>query len=402
MSWTLATAVAQGKALVIVSPFAALKSISSLDQVETSILGRPCARSWWNGQPMAALVCTAAAAEPSGFGAQETGNGARTVPVLGPGGGETSDALAFRFRSIAAGRSGLGLSPTGSLGGGIEWVDVVSSLVVARLGGRRARGGVVLELETEFACRFFWPVVLGIADLAAVGVSHEVAYRQLSAVVDRLGVAHLGLPHTRLALPAAARSAPPHRSWAAAARAAVRGALAGRVGAGTTERCLVYAAACLIWRDEMVELPGTTYASLPRGPPAPIGESPEDRARALLRHVHRHVLRDNHAERAALLAVATAAVRLSGDGQGGSVLAECVGEVQVFASHVPCVSCAAAVAQFARFLPSVHMEFEFEDAWREQPGGAAAAAKSGPPEGRAAPWSRPGQPLGGTAPAVWT
>lgn len=256
-------------------------------------------------------------------------------------------------------------------------MDVISSLVAARCCNRRSPSGFSLELENEFAYRFFWPVTLGIADLAAVDVAHDAAYRQLSNVIDKLGVAHLGFAHTRLAMPVAARCTPPPRSWASSARAAVRSALAGRVGAGTTERCLVYAAACLIWRDELVELPGTTYASLPRGPPAPIGESPEDRSRALLRHVHRHVLRDNHAERAALLAATTAAVRLSGDGQGGGVLAECVGEVRVYASHIPCVSCTAAAAQFTRFLPCVHLEFEFEDAWREQPASAAAVQDTG-------------------------
>lgn len=195
----------------------------------------------------------------------------------------------------------------------------------------------------------------------------------LSHTVDRLGVAHLGLPHTRLALPAVAQCNSPPRTWnaltgpnatTAAAREVLRNALAGRIGAGTTERCLVYCAASMLWRDELLDMPGEIYGSLPRGPPAPIGESPEDRARAMLRHVHRHVLRDNHAERHALLAVATAAVRLSGDSEGGATLGECMGGVRVCASHVPCISCVSAAAQFSRFLPYVHLEFDFEDAWR--------------------------------------
>lgn len=268
-----------------------------------------------------------------------------------------------RFCSSFARRSTSSLSPT-SEGSGVEWVEIASALATTRCSGRWPHGSAAFQLEVDFAVGFFWPIVLCIADMAMPTVAHASAYRTLSHTVDRLGVAHLGPAHTRLAIPAAARSRPPPSSWTESARAALREVLAGRVGAGTTERCVVYASALLIWRDECTELPGLIYGSLPRGPPAPIGESPEDRARALIRHVHRHILRDNHAERAALLAFTTAAVRLSGDGEGGTVLAECVGVARVCASHVPCVSCVTAIAQFSRFLPAVYLEFAFEDAWR--------------------------------------
>merc|ERR1739848_311197 len=129
------------------------------------------------------------------------------------------------------------------------------------------------------------------------------------------------------------------RRWTAEARDAIEKFLAGRIGAGTTERCVVYATAFLVFRDTFIEMPSEIYSSLPRGPPQPIGESPEDRARALLRHVHRHILRDNHAERAALLSFVTCAIRMSGDGEGGLLLAEFTGVARVYASHVPCVSC---------------------------------------------------------------
>lgn len=222
-------------------------------------------------------------------------------------------------------------------------------------------------MEAEFAWRFFWPVVLSIAGLGTPSEPHSTAYRVLSHTIDRLGVAHLGPVYTRLSLPAAAHCRPPPRKWTADARDVIKQFLAGRVGAGTTERCVVYAAAFLVCRDTFLEMPGEIYGSLPRGPPQPIGESPDDRARALLRHVHRHILRDNHAERAALLAFTAAALRASGGMEEGVLLAEFTGVARVYASHVPCVSCASAAAQFSRFLPAVHLEFDFEDAWRGRP-----------------------------------
>lgn len=253
----------------------------------------------------------------------------------------------------------------------MEWVDVISALALAGgEGGRRPQAGPMLDLETEFAMRFFWPIVLQISDLGSPEVPQVSAYRVLSATVDRLGLAHFGSVYTRLALPVSARSRPPPRSWAAEARVLLHEALRGHVGAGTTERCVVYAAASLIWRDEVIEMPGMVYYSLPRGPPAPIGETPEDKARDMLKHVHRHILRDNHAERAALLAIMTTAVRLCGDTDGSSELPEFIGIARVYASQVPCVSCVSVGAQFSRFFPLVHLEFAFEDAWREQPGNA--------------------------------
>ena len=79
--------------------------------------------------------------------------------------------------------------------------------------------------------------------------------------------------------------------------------------------------------------------------------------------MHRHILRDNHAERAALLTFLTAALCASGQGDDTVLLAEWSGVARVYASQVPCVSCVAAAAQFSRFLPAVQLEFEFDDAW---------------------------------------
>lgn len=366
-AWALATMVLLDAPLLAAISSAALRTMAKFDGVEISITAWSCARLRWAHPPLLNAMSSAALAKLHDFGAQEIGNTAWAVSVFKFDDGTLLAALAARFRAACWSPAATTCASGTSSGGGVEWVEVVSALVIAACGGRQPRGGVALELEEEFARRYFWPVATCVADLAARDVPHAVAYRAISQTVDRLGTAHFGSPHTRLALPAVARSRPPPPRWAADARAAIRSALAGRVGAGTTERCVVYSAAFLAWRDDIAELPGAVYGSLPRGPPAPIGESPEDRARALLRHVHRHILRDNHAERAALLEVTAEAVRLSGDGEGGEALAECVGEVRIYASHVPCVSCVAAGAQFSRFLPMVHLDFEFEDAWRQRP-----------------------------------
>ena len=172
---------------------------------------------------------------------------------------------------------------------GVEWVEIVNALAVRRQCEGLAsstKGGVAADLEAEFAWRFFWPIVHAISALGSPSEPHGAAYRALSQTVDRLGVAHLGPVYTRLALPAVACCRPPARSWAAEAQTSIKDFLAGRVGAGTTERCIVYATALLVRRDTFLEMPGEIHVALPRGPPQPIGESPADRARAMLRHVH--------------------------------------------------------------------------------------------------------------------
>jgi len=379
-AWALATLILADPPLRHALSSQSIRSLREFDSVEISLTAWSCARLRWSDHPLRDSISAAALAKLSEFGAQEIGNSAWAVSVLGGKNSELLNALAARFRGVFGAGGSMGFEAVASSdGGGVEWVEVVSAVVTSADEGHRPTSRVALELEAEFACRFFWPVVFCISDLATPHIPHAAAYRALSHMVDKLGLAHLGTVHTRLALPAASSCRPPPQAWVVVARDAVHRALAGRVGAGTTERCIVYAAACFVWRDAFAELPGNVYGSLPRGPPAPIGESPEDRARALLRHVHRHVLRDNHAERAALLAITTAAVRLSGDGGAGAgaLLAECAGAARLYGSHVPCVSCVAAAAQFSRCLPAVHLEFEFADAWRESHAGGGARGSGG-------------------------
>jgi len=260
------------------------------------------------------------------FGAQELSNTAWGASVLLMSDGSFVDALAKRFEDLVS------VQRVSMHIGGVEWVDMVSALQV--MSGTEARSHVVQALEVEFERRFFTALSRQISELSSPETNHAAAYRTLSYMVDRAELAHFGPVYTKHVLKEAARTYMPSASWISQARQAMQRALLGRVGAGTTERCIVYSGSWISWQDASVVFNDSIYVALPRGPPAPIGESPEDRARALLRHVHRHVLRDNHAERAALLAVMTSAISMTGDGEGNDRLAECNGLTRIFSSQI--------------------------------------------------------------------
>lgn len=75
-----------------------------------------------------------------------------------------------------------------------------------------------------------------------------------------------------------------------------------------------------------------------------------------IRPLYLQVPRGGHAERRALLAILRAAMSL-GD------LTHIEGHVLLYASHYPCISCLAAIAQFARRLPGVTLSVDFDNAW---------------------------------------
>lgn len=74
------------------------------------------------------------------------------------------------------------------------------------------------------------------------------------------------------------------------------------------------------------------------------------------------VPRNGHAERRALISVLRAVARaFDYDHQEG--WEDVQGLVELFVSHYPCISCLAAVAQFARCLSQARLQVEFDDAW---------------------------------------
>lgn len=77
----------------------------------------------------------------------------------------------------------------------------------------------------------------------------------------------------------------------------------------------------------------------------------------LLHPISRHIVRDNHSERVALLRFLKTTMNHGADLKG------CVGQVRVYANHFPCVSCIASYFQFVRQCPAVALQVYFENAW---------------------------------------
>lgn len=82
-----------------------------------------------------------------------------------------------------------------------------------------------------------------------------------------------------------------------------------------------------------------------------------DSVDGLLQPVSRYIVRDNHAERVALLRFFKTMFA------HGVELQNCVGQVRIYANHFPCVSCVASYFQFVRHCPAVALEVYFENAW---------------------------------------
>merc|ERR1712232_1196358 len=120
-----------------------------------------------------------------------------------------------------------------------------------------------------------------------------------------------------------------------------------------TESILAWVTCSLRCRDAQLDIPGTVHHA---GTP---GETTA--VQNLLRPVFRHVARDDHAERAALLSVLARATQLA----AVQPLAEISGLVRLYVSHFPCISCIAVLGQLKRQLPAVVAEVAFDDAWED-------------------------------------
>eukprot|EP00746_Dinoflagellata_sp_MGD_P042401 gnl/MRDRNA2_/MRDRNA2_20282_c0_seq1.p3 gnl/MRDRNA2_/MRDRNA2_20282_c0~~gnl/MRDRNA2_/MRDRNA2_20282_c0_seq1.p3 ORF type:complete len:109 (-),score=16.71 gnl/MRDRNA2_/MRDRNA2_20282_c0_seq1:40-366(-) len=104
----------------------------------------------------------------------------------------------------------------------------------------------------------------------------------------------------------------------------------------------------------MINIPGRVYhAGLPR--------EVDEEVMAMLRPTFRHMSRDDHAERMALIHVVTQV--LDECRAGTSVLSELAGALQLYTSHFPCISCMAVIGQFAGLCPLVRIEVEYDAAW---------------------------------------
>jgi len=237
---------------------------------------------------------------------------------------------------------------------GTEWVDLAS---IAAVGGCAFQGRA--ELLVRFERELLLPAMQCLSAIVDPALELQTSLRELKAYLDARQLPHLGPFFTRRALAALgwfwSVGLPP---WAEAARLeawAVQGLSVGNLV--RTERIMAWVAASLRFRDLPLELPGRLFHA---GVPP---EADED-VRALLQPTFRHMARDDHAERGALLWVVLRALDACRAGTGA--LSELAGSVRLYVSHFPCMSCLAVLGQFARLAPCASLEAAFDDAWHDE------------------------------------
>jgi len=236
---------------------------------------------------------------------------------------------------------------------GTEMVDLVS--VAAKYGPFEGQA----ELERRFEQHIFIPTMEQLT--AIVNVEDQQMATTMSAFRDFLNLRqlpHLGFYYTRHALASLGWHAPAKSaSWVLEARHQVWAALG--LGVGTpvrTERIVAWISSALVHRDRVMEVSGEIFHA---------GVAPEvdTEVQNMLRSTVRHMERDNHAERAALLSLV---LRLLNTCRAGTTaLRDMVGTVRLYVSHFPCTSCVGVLGQFVRLMPKARLEIAFDDAWAD-------------------------------------
>lgn len=190
-------------------------------------------------------------------------------------------------------------------------------------------------------------------------VSQARALRELKKLMDQRQLPHLGPHYTAVVLemlgwlPAGSQ-----RSWVLSARHAVWAAQGVSVGSLVrTERIMAFVAAAVWFRDLFIEVPGSLFHS---GVPPEIDEE----VCAQLQPTFRHMARDDHAERAALLSVTSSV--LNSCQSGTAALAKLTGSVRLYISHFPCLSCVAVLGQFSRLASLLLLEVAYDNAWEDE------------------------------------
>mmetsp|Transcript_74741 Transcript_74741/g.210746 ORF Transcript_74741/g.210746 Transcript_74741/m.210746 type:complete len:318 (+) Transcript_74741:141-1094(+) len=235
---------------------------------------------------------------------------------------------------------------------GTEWVDLVGvaeSQTFSLFPGRD-------DLFRQFELQIFRPALEHLALLLDPMVDRMDSMRKWKIFVDERQLPHLGMHYTGRALTALSwHLALDSEPWVAAARMEAWAAQGLSIGTEVrTERIVAWVAATLCVRDLRVEIPGRL---LHAGVPPEANEE----VQGLLQPTFRHLSRDDHAERAALLIVVAALFRAGPIGT--SQLAEVSGSLRLYVSHFPCISCLAVLGQFKRLLPELALAVAFDDAW---------------------------------------
>lgn len=235
---------------------------------------------------------------------------------------------------------------------GTEWVDLVSA--ATRYGDFPGCDELVIKFEETVLLQASQRLA-SIVDPTTVIASALQEYKQF---LDERQLPHLGPYYTRRALSLIGWLAPAGRAlWVDLARQEAWAMLGMRVGPLVrTESIVAWVDAALWFRDACVEVSGSLFQ-------AGILPQVDREVSALLQSTFRHMSRDDHAERAALLHVLINALEVCGLDDGG--LFEFTGEVRLYISHFPCVSCLGVLGQFARLMHSALLLVAFDDAWED-------------------------------------
>lgn len=229
---------------------------------------------------------------------------------------------------------------TGSLG--VEWVTLAALAV---------ENGVALaapEFMASFQRRVLDPVC---SHLSALRRGEPGALERMQDWILRTQTPHLGA-FTSAALPAAGARSPTGASeWVSVARAEALSAVWWSCphAAVSSQGVVAWLEAELLVDAAAVRLGPAVWLAGDKS-----GSILVDR---MLRPLFLQVPRGSHAERQALLAV------LRVVGRGLEDEAQVAGDVRLFASHNPCISCLAIIAQFCGRLPRVMVMVAFDNAW---------------------------------------
>jgi len=305
------------------------------------------ARLKWQNSPLISALAAKSLTMLDEFTSQNISNTAWALEVL-------SDTSQLSVFIPPAARRFLDLIDLSvQVGMGTEWVDL-ASIVAA------GRGGMFKD-RSEFLARFqrdlVFPALDQLAALVDPSRSKEQILQSLQNFMDLHQLPHLGPVYTSHALQALGWFQPTYPAqWVSSSRLAVCAALGARdqYYPVRTERILARVIASLQFHGCELHVPGRLFHA---GVPAEADEW----TCALLQPAFRHMLRANHAERAALLWV-TAAVR-NAFSICESQFVEVTGTLQLYASHFPCMSCLSVLGQFARLASHVALEAAFDDAW---------------------------------------
>lgn len=236
---------------------------------------------------------------------------------------------------------------------GTEWVDIVGvALKRQPFAGRT-------ELLKRFEAMVYVPALDQLSTIMDPQVQQLAAMREFQQFLDERQLPHLGLYYTRHALLALGWDTPDASAqWVRAARLEVWATQGLSVGTLVrTERILAWVTAHFWFNDIQIKIPGRVFHS---GVPPEIDED----VKRMLRATYRHMARDDHAERAAMLSVVWTVLQECRSGT--AALGHVNGMLRLYISHFPCMSCVAVLGQLARHAPCAKFEIAFDDAWDDQ------------------------------------